>query len=138
MSRFTASGGPVMWWNCTCQCPWNWWSPTAVAANAGVVAIQRGPVVYCLEAVDNPVPLHRIVVPTDTEFAVKFEPDLLGGVVTVSAEAFAVDDGDWEGTLYRAKSDTAEKRVPVTIKAIPYYAWDHREPGEMRVWLRSC
>ena len=113
-------------------------SHPAVAANAGVVAIQRGPVVYCLEAVDNPVPLHRIVVPTDTEFAVKFEPDLLGGVVTVSAEAFAVDDGDWEGTLYRAKSDTAEKRVPVTIKAIPYYAWDHREPGEMRVWLRSC
>ena len=52
----------------------------------------------------------------------------------VKADALLVDDSDWGNTLYRAKP---VKLKPLKVTAIPYYAWDHREPGEMRVWIRA-
>jgi DUF1680 family protein len=90
-------------------------------------------VVYCLEQADNPVPLHRIVLPRDTELKPCFEVNLLGGVTVIRGKALVVDDSDWSNALYRAEM---AKLRPFKITAIPYYAWDHREPGEMRVWLR--
>ncbi len=105
----------------------------AVRQNAGYVALQRGPVVYCLEQVDNPVPLHSIVLPREAELEAHFERDLLGGVTVIKGQAMAVDDSDWAGTLYRSEP---VKLKPLEITAIPYYAWDHRAPGEMRVWIR--
>lgn len=110
-------------------------SHPAVAQNAGMVAIQRGPLVYCLEQADNNIPLHRIILPRDAEFKTSFDPNLLGGVVKITANALVTDDSDWGDALYRP-GKTATK--PFTITAIPYYAWDNREPGEMRVWIRTC
>lgn len=106
----------------------------AVAADAGHVALQRGPIVYCLEQADNAVPLHYIVLPETTELNHQFEPALLNGVVAITGSAAAVDDSDWEDTLYRTAAPTTRQ---YGITAIPYYAWDHREPGAMRVWIRS-
>lgn len=106
----------------------------AVRQNVGDVALQRGPIVYCLEQVDNPVPLHRIVLPRDAELKAHFEKELLGGVTIIKGEALLVDDSDWDNMLYRSKPS---KMKPFEITAIPYYAWDHRELGEMRVWIRS-
>jgi DUF1680 family protein len=105
-----------------------------VRQDAGCVALQRGPVVYCLEEADNPVPLHRITLPTSTELTAQFEKDLLGGVVTVTGDALAADDLGWTGSIYKAGEPEMK---PIKIKAIPYYAWDNREPGGMMVWLRS-
>lgn len=105
-----------------------------VRQDAGCVALQRGPLVYCLEGADNNVPLHRIVVPRTTELASQFEADVLDGVTIVRGEALVEDDTGWVGRLYRSWPASLQ---PCVITAIPYYAWDNREPGEMRVWLRE-
>lgn len=93
-----------------------------VADQAGRLAILRGPVVYCLEQIDNPdADLDRTVVPKGIALAARHEPDLLGGVVTLSGTAQALT--------------AAGGRKAVAIRAIPYYAWANREPAKMRVWL---
>jgi uncharacterized protein len=106
----------------------------AVVANAGHVALRRGPFVYCLEQVDHVVPLHRIALPETADLTPRFAPDLLGGMVMLGGSGVALDDAGWDGVLYRRDRPTAQ---PCAITAIPYYAWDHREPGSMRVWIRS-
>jgi DUF1680 family protein len=105
-----------------------------VRQDAGCVVIQRGPLVYCLEGTDNKVPLHRIVVPRTAELASHFGPDVLGGVTVVSGDALVEEDTDWRETLYRSWPASLQ---PGAITAIPYYVWDNRQPGEMRVWLRE-
>jgi DUF1680 family protein len=105
-----------------------------VRANAGRVALQRGPLVYCLETADNPLPLHRIRLPETTELESHFVPALLGGVTLIRGNAVTLETEDWSGTLYRT---VPAKGASHTLIAIPYYAWDHRQPGEMCVWIRS-
>jgi DUF1680 family protein len=105
-----------------------------VRQDVGRVTLKRGPLVYCLEGIDNPLSLNRIRVPAASSFTANFEPGLLEGVVTLAAEAKADVTGDWNGDLYRT---AAPKTETVPIKAVPYYAWDNREPGEMLVWLRG-
>jgi DUF1680 family protein len=105
-----------------------------VAADQGLYAIQRGPLVYCLEAVDQPEPLADLYLPLDAELLAERVPELLGGVVAVKGMACANDNADWRRTLYRAVS--APRRVPVT--AVPYYAWDNRAAGAMQVWLPAA
>ncbi len=105
-----------------------------VRQDTGCVALQRGPLVYCLEAVDHTVPLHRIVLPRTADLASHFEPGVLGGIVVITGSAQAAGDTDWEGMLYRSWPATA---YPCTITAIPYYAWENRTPGEMRIWLQA-
>lgn len=106
----------------------------AVRHDAGKVALQRGPVVYCLEGVDNPTPLHGIVLPREAELAAHHEPNLLGGVTVITGEGLIADDADWEGALYRARPTQYR---PCTIRAVPYCVWDNREPGPMLVWMRE-
>jgi len=84
-----------------------------VKANAGRVAIERGPIVYCAEGVDNGKTLNKLVLPSDARFTSKFEPDLLNGVVVIKAQGSAGS----------------------AITFVPYYAWSHRGPGAMQVWL---
>lgn len=105
-----------------------------VIENSGHVAIQRGPIVYCLEQVDNDVPLHRIMVPENAKLEACYRQDVLDGVVVIEGEVFAGDDSGWHDELYRPER---EKRKSATIQAVPYYAWDNRDPGEMRVWIRA-
>jgi uncharacterized protein len=99
-----------------------------VRADQGRAALQRGPIVYCLEAADNAMPLHRLALPRDEEIAAQFEPDLLGGVATLTGRA-RLSAGD---RLYRTEP---ARRETTRFKAIPYHVWGHREPGEMLVWL---
>jgi len=108
-----------------------------VPQDAGRVALRRGPIVYCFEAVDNLVSPFRIVVPEGMGFEARFEPDLLGGVVTLTGDAFVLDDSGWQGRLY---GDTAPTTTPCRVKAVPYYSWDNREPGKMSVWVlnKAC
>jgi len=86
-----------------------------VQADLGRVAVQRGPIVYCFEAADNPEGVGNIMLPHDPKFRAEHKPDLLGGVTVIKGTA----------------------RDGREITAIPYYAWDHREPGEMAVWVRQ-
>ncbi len=106
----------------------------AVAADAGLVALQRGPLVYCLEEADNGAALHRIVLPREGALEARMEPELLGGVAVVTGDAYQAADVGWEGELYRAEPAALR---PSTITAVPYYAWANRGRGQMRVWLRE-
>jgi DUF1680 family protein len=105
-----------------------------VRQDAGCVALQHGPLVYCLEAADNNLPLHRIAVPKTAELASHFEPDVLGGVTVVHGNVLMQDNADWTETLYRSWPALLHASA---ITTIPYYAWDNRQPGEMLVWLRE-
>ncbi len=105
-----------------------------IRADNGSIALQRGPLVYCLEAVDNHVPLHRIRLPQDATLTGHFDAELMGGVTVIQGEAVALATTDWSGDLYRT---TPAVQQPYTLTAIPYYAWDNREPGEMRIWLQT-
>ena len=105
-----------------------------VRHNVGKVALQRGPVVYCLEQVDNGENLHGILLPRDAELKATFEPELLDGVVVISGEGERIDQSNWNNSLYRPVHDHT---TPVQIKAVPYYAWCNREPGEMLVWVNE-
>ena len=105
-----------------------------VAADSGRVALMRGPLVYCLEGVDNPAPLHRIRLPVGAELTPRFAEDVLGGIVVLEGSAEAERVEDWSGALYRTDPPRWDA---VPLKAAPYFAWDNREPGEMEVWLRE-
>ncbi|MGQ9609553.1 MAG: glycoside hydrolase family 127 protein [bacterium] len=102
-----------------------------VDADVGRVALQRGPVVYCLEGVDNNGSVMDIALPRHAKLEDSFESDLLGGVVTIKGKAVRRKEIDWNGMLYRHAPDDEN----ICIKAIPYHAWDNREAGEMIVWI---
>ena len=105
-----------------------------VRQDRGRVALQRGPIVYCLEAVDNGEDLNALVLPRDAALEAAFEPDLLSGVTVLRGLAARVSADDWDGALYRTEPPAAS---PVTVTAIPYFAWDNRPSGEMQVWVRE-
>jgi len=83
-----------------------------VKEDEGMRAIQRGPLVYCIEEVDNPENFDALTIAENAEFTTAFEPELLKGVMTVTA-----------------------KVGENTLKYIPYYSWDNREAGKMKVWV---
>jgi hypothetical protein len=97
-----------------------------VEANRGRLAIERGPIVYCLEAADNGGHVRSIWMPDDAQLVAERRSDLLGGVTVITGSAFA---------LRREEADGPIQSEPVEVTAIPYYAWDHRAPGEMAVWI---
>lgn len=107
----------------------------SVRANAGRVALQRGPLVYCLEEVDNGPNLDGIVLPMGADLTARFDGDLLQGVVVIAGEGLCRDASDWGNRLYG--TGTPADRIAM-IKAIPYYAWANRDPGEMLVWIREA
>ncbi|MEV0170257.1 beta-L-arabinofuranosidase domain-containing protein [Streptomyces sp. NPDC050803] len=91
-----------------------------VDAVRGCVAIERGPLVHCLEGVDQEpgVPFDELTLPPGSPLSVRQEPGLLGGVDVISADG-------------RRRADGAVVR----LTAVPYYAWANRRPGPMRVWV---
>ena len=102
-----------------------------VKDDVGHLAIQRGPLVYCLEGCDQEEPLSSLYLPAEADLKVDKDPSLLGGVAVVKGMAQATPAQDWSRRLYQPAA--AVRQVP--IKAIPYYAWDNRQPGPMQVWL---
>lgn len=104
-----------------------------VRMNAGKVALQRGPLVYCLEEVDNGPVLTDITLPKDEPLNAVFEPQLLGGVTAVTGDGYRSDIQEWQ-ELYRT---TDVGKQPVRIKAVPYFTWNNRGVGEMLVWIRE-
>lgn len=104
-----------------------------VRHDAGRVAIQRGPLLYCLEGCDNGTDLDAVVLPDGARIATKAQPRLLGSVVTLHARGHR--EQPFAGGLYRTHP-AAAKPVPLTF--VPYYAWDNRKPGAMAVWVRSA
>jgi DUF1680 family protein len=115
------------------------WAHPAVRYLQGRLALQRGPIVYCLEGVDHAgIVLDRIAIDPkqvmSSGFEVEQRDDLLGGISVLRGTARVIDNSGWEDTLYR-HTEPSSKAMRIT--AIPYFAWDNRIPGEMRIWLRA-
>src|SRR5450432_190178 len=91
----------------------------------GKIALQRGPIIYCAEWVDNYGKTSNIILPASTNFTSEYRSDLLNGVAILKAAAPAVVIGP-------NNNITTVKR---TITAIPYYSWANRGKGEMQVWF---
>ncbi|WP_123538645.1 glycoside hydrolase family 127 protein [Halosimplex salinum] len=106
----------------------------AVEADAGRVAVRRGPLVYCAEAVDNDRPLHQYSVPDDAAIETDGADARLDGATALEADATVPFLDGWEGSLYRPVEETAEEET--RLRLVPYYAWDNREAGAMQVWHR--
>ncbi|MHB8093928.1 MAG: glycoside hydrolase family 127 protein [Candidatus Aminicenantales bacterium] len=90
----------------------------AVKDDAGKIALERGPLVYCAEGIDNGGTALDLMIPAAAEFTTEFRPDFLNGVVVIKG---AASSGDRKRELL----------------AIPYYAWSNRGVGEMAVWMKS-
>ncbi|TJW28180.1 MAG: glycoside hydrolase family 127 protein, partial [Mesorhizobium sp.] len=90
--------------------------------------------IYCVEETDNAGQLHRIALPRTANIEAHEQPNLLGGVVTLSALARKEAFESWDDGLYRTGPPAVEE---AKITAVPYFAWDNRDPGEMLVWLRD-
>jgi hypothetical protein len=83
-----------------------------VADDRGLAAIQRGPILYALEGVDNGGTLKGVTLPLETPLTASFRPELLNGVEVVTGRV-----------------------AGHAVTAIPYYAWNNRGKGEMEVWV---
>ncbi len=91
-----------------------------VEADRGKAALMRGPIVYCLESTDHgEADVRKITLPRDTKLSAHHRADLLGGVTILQGKALA--DG----------------QHPIALTAVPYYAWQNREPGMMTVWINE-
>lgn len=101
-------------------------SHPSVEDNAGRVALERGPIVYCVEWPDNGGRALNIVVPDSAALRGVFRPDLLGGIGIVTGEVRAIA---------RDADGSEIKTVPHNLVAVPYCAWANRGMGEMTVWI---
>jgi DUF1680 family protein len=97
-----------------------------VAENRGMVALQRGPLVYCAEATDNNGDVFGLLVPGDATFKAEYRSDLMGGIVQLAGEVSRVS---------RSGENIVTEKTGMI--AVPYYSWAHRGPGEMSVWLAA-
>jgi DUF1680 family protein len=103
-----------------------------VNMDVGRVALKRGPLVYCVEEVDNGGPVQRLKLPRNAELKSTTRADLFDGVVTITAGAKTIADGDWKDTLYRTEPPA---EAEATLTAVPYYLWANRGQGSMLVWV---
>ena len=95
-----------------------------VSADAGRVALMRGPIVYCLEGVDNGGSPQSLLLPTNARITTQWRPNLLGGVTVL------------QGTAQRVRREGALPQTElINFTAIPFYANANREPTEIEVWI---
>lgn len=104
---------------------------------AGQIALQCGPIIYCLEEVDNGAQLANVVIPDSSNLEASFDSNLFNGVTVITGDALRIEPNRTKSDLYRHRSQETQIETPFTFRAIPYYLWANREPGEMRVWIRS-
>jgi DUF1680 family protein len=110
----------------------------AVDAVRGSVAIERGPLTYCLESVDQSqdVNLDAVELVADATLRVSRRDDLLGGTVVIEADGLVRDDSGWAGSGWASLGEEpAPSTREVVLTAIPYYLWANRGPSAMRVWV---
>ena len=97
-------------------------SDERVKENNGLIALERGPLVYCAEGVDNNGKTGNLILPDDSQLTSRFISDLIGGITVIEGKAKTVDNSG-------VASVTG-------FMAIPYLAWLNRGAGEMDIWLQ--
>lgn len=99
----------------------------------GQVAVQRGPIIYCLESNDlGGVDIDNIAIPVDAKFS-KTEVNIAGSrMLALETEVVERTEKSWQNTLYR---EVNKEKRSAKVRLIPYYAWGNRGKSEMTVWL---
>lgn len=101
-----------------------------VAANTGKVAVQRGPLIYCIEGVDNENDILSVSLKKDGKITVsEYLPEKLCGIQELYAEGYRETISD---ELY---SFDAPKTEECKVTLVPYYTWGNRGLNQMRVWI---
>ncbi|MGP3915595.1 glycoside hydrolase family 127 protein [Nonomuraea sp. 10N515B] len=106
------------------------WAHPAVVSAAGKVALERGPVVFCLEGVDHDHAVHTLALARDVP--IRAVPDERTGVVTLHADATA--DATAGDQLYGSHSPGQRSAA---LTAVPYFSWANRGLSDMTVWIRD-
>jgi DUF1680 family protein len=121
-------------------------TPQVIEANPrvvddyGRVAVQRGPLVYCLEQLDQPDGVAIFDVSLDvrqeasSKFREEFHSDMLGGIVVLKHMGAVSVKPNSHGSLYRSYTAEAPEARQVELRFVPYYAWANRVPTPMQVW----
>lgn len=104
---------------------------TKLYTDNGKVAIQRGPIIYCAEGIDNSGTILNLSIDPHSGFD-EVKSDELGGIVRISANA---KKQEWEDSLYSFKKPYYET---AKIHMIPYYTWGNRGLTTMRIWIPYC
>jgi len=114
--------------------------PTAVVAHPEVesdralAALRRGPLVYCLEDIDNSQPVHHLILSDPDSLSARYTDSVLDGMTILEGEASVQDLEEWQDALYRPMQSVTESATEFT--AIPYYARNNRGQTSMIVWMR--
>ncbi|NLF19043.1 MAG: glycoside hydrolase family 127 protein [Lentisphaerae bacterium] len=107
----------------------------SVRHDAGRVALQRGPVLYCLEEDDNGPDLAALSLPRRAAVRVDRRGSPFAGVPVLRARGRRLATAGWDDALYRA--DEPAPPTPAALTAVPYALWANRRPGEMALWIRE-
>ena len=115
-------------------------SNSRVVENTNRAAVQRGPLVYCLEQLDQPVGVNLadLAIPAaaiqQPNFTESFDKNLLDGIMVLRLEGADIQTPDSQRTLYFPATSASPKAAKVPLTFIPYYAWANRTPSRMQVW----
>jgi hypothetical protein len=112
----------------------------AVNEDRGRVAFQRGPLLFCMEGVDQPSAdpgssLSDYIAHLEAPTASRFDTELLGGVMVLDHAGAVVHPTDDHGLYFPATEDEHFRETSSALKLIPYYAWANRTPSIMQVWI---
>lgn len=106
------------------------YASSKVAADTGCVAIQRGPLVYCFEGIDNEEDILSLSIAADGNMtACDYDANLLNGTIKLQIDGYRTETMQ---TLYSMERPV---KIPYTLTATPYYTWSNRGLSQMRVWL---
>jgi DUF1680 family protein len=112
----------------------------AVVEDRGRVALQRGPIVFCMELSDQPEAvrqsgLSNCVAEVSAVTGARFVPDLLGGVVVLEQQGSVSRPSAGLSLYNTAQESHQQEETRTTFKLIPYYGWANRSPSAMQVWI---
>jgi uncharacterized protein len=111
-----------------------------VAEDRGKIAVRRGPIVYCMEGLDqaNGVALSDAAVNINErsgkKFQGEFKAEMLGGIQLLQHEGRVYENSSAEMPLYMSTDLRPSKTHPQKLTFIPYYVWANRQPSTMQVW----
>lgn len=105
-----------------------------VRSDEAHAALRRGPLVYCLEGIDNPYPVHHLILSDPDSISARHTESMLDGITVIEGEGTVQNLDGWQDQLYRSLESVETSSVDFT--AIPYYARNNRTQTQMLVWMR--
>ena len=109
-----------------------------VRHQAGQVAVQRGPLVYCLEHADNGEQLHNLQLPRDARFSTVEGKGIFARKILLQAPGYKQTAEDAENQALWHYDRAPSSRQPQVLTFIPWFSWANRGEGEMRIWVNEA